>query len=615
MGGGGSSDTVQYVLKLERFFVDQTRSGDKDTDVVAFRAIVGDLLYPTQTKRMENIQAGDHLINLEIGPILAPPNTPVSFFYSIINSGYDTSDTNLARMVTDKISDIAADVLKAIFGKDAAWDKLNALTKDINKVSFVNCDGTVVAGGELDEVAIDILEQWTPNGPFQKSEHFQQSTSPALSPPCHGQSDYTVTWSVAAKTAVLDIVGVSSDGHLWHTLRWNDGSWEPFRQLESSDIPITFVDVSNAGSLDDEVHLCEITTDNRIWWHKLGTLATSDLRKLISDPGAFSNVGIATLFGELHVCGITFHDGNIWHTVRHHDGSWQAFGNVKSQTSNPGTFIDVSSAGVAGAGELHICGVTKNGGIWHTIRHVDGSWQSFFGDVTSQAGNPGTFQRVGITSVLNELHVCGITTDGRLWHTIRHADGSWQAFSDVMSQTSNNLGAFLDISSAGVSGELHVCGTTSDGSIWHTIRHNGGGWELFENVTAQAGSQAHFLTVNATEWLQTRRPPQVIISGTFNINVPATDLHTSHPIVSAGTFSFNDFSLRPPLKIQWSGGQGTTISNPTGSSISVDCDMKGNTEVGGGQDFQISVQVTDRLGVSVSDQKTISINVIGNKGG
>jgi hypothetical protein len=617
--GGTSPNVVQYVLRLEQFVVDQTRSGDKDTDVVAFSAKIGDLLYPTQTKRMENIQAGGHIVNLEIGPILAPPNTPVNFFYSIINSGYDTSDTNVARQVADKLSEIASDILTAFYGNEAGWNKLDELTKEVNKFSFVNCDGPVVMGGQLDEVAIDVLDQWTPTGSYRKTERFLRSTSPATSPPCHGQSDYTVWWSVEANTALLDLVGATSDGHIQGAFRWYDGFWQAFSQ---SPPPSAFLgalqDVSNAGG-----HFCVIAPDGGIWYLIGGQF--SDVKKLTNDDrGAFSRVSIATLFGELHVCGITPLDGNIWHTIRHLDGSWQAFDNVKSQTSNPGTFVDVSSAGVAGTGELHVCGITKAGGLWHTIRHLDGSWQSFFGDVTSQAGNPGTFQRLGIASVDNELHVCGVTTDGGLWHTIRHMDGSWTPFFDVKNQAGNPSTpaeippAFADVSSAGVSGELHLCGTTADGNIWHTIRHTGGSWELFENVTGKLSGQANFLAVSATELLELRRPPQVVISDPFNsspfqISVHATDLSKSHPIVHR-VYGADVFSLRGTLKIQWTGGQGTTIVNPTASSTAIDFDMTGNTNVGDGRDFQVSVQVTDQFGVSVSDQKTVSIDVIGSKG-
>ena len=52
---------------------------------------------------------------------------------------------------------------------------------------------------------------------------------------------------------------------------------------------------------------------------------------------------------------------------------------------------------------LHVCGITGDGEIWHILSqpHPDGtwSWQSFFGDIKGQAGNPGTFIDVSCTGV------------------------------------------------------------------------------------------------------------------------------------------------------------------------------------------------------------------------
>ena len=41
-----------------------------------------------------------------------------------------------------------------------------------------------------------------------------------------------------------------------------------------------------------------------------------------------------------------------------------------------------------------------------------------------------------------DLHITGVTSDGKLWHTIRFADGSWQpSFGDVKAQESNDPGS------------------------------------------------------------------------------------------------------------------------------------------------------------------------------
>jgi subtilase family serine protease len=67
-----------------------------------------------------------------------------------------------------------------------------------------------------------------------------------------------------------------------------------------------------------------------------------------------------------------------------------------------------------------------NGQLWHTIRNADGSWQPQFGLVESQEqNNPGAFDAISAAGVGNQLQVVGVV-NGQLWHTIRNADGSWQ---------------------------------------------------------------------------------------------------------------------------------------------------------------------------------------------
>jgi hypothetical protein len=185
--------------------------------------------------------------------------------------------------------------------------------------------------------------------------------------------------------------------------------------------------------------------------------------------------------------------GGMWHTIRAADGSWLQFGDIRGQAGSPGSFVDCSISGNNDTGELHAAGSTSDGRLWHTIRQESGAWLQF-GDVTGQAGAPGSFGAVAIGLIGGELHVAGITTtDQKLWHTIRRANGSWGRFADVGGQA-GSPGSFADVSIAGNNGtgELHVVGSTSDGSVWHTIRDGSGSWLPFGDVTAQAGTPGSF---------------------------------------------------------------------------------------------------------------------------
>jgi hypothetical protein len=98
--------------------------------------------------------------------------------------------------------------------------------------------------------------------------------------------------------------------------------------------------------------------------------------------------------------------GRMWHTIRYWH-SWNAFGDVKEQAGDPGTFVDVDSGIVAGL--LHVVGITGDGRMWHTIRFAD-RWQPF-GDVKNASSDPGAFTKLTCAGVIQwfDLHVVGIT--------------------------------------------------------------------------------------------------------------------------------------------------------------------------------------------------------------
>jgi hypothetical protein len=98
-----------------------------------------------------------------------------------------------------------------------------------------------------------------------------------------------------------------------------------------------------------------------------------------------------------------------------------------------------------------------------------------------------------VTETTDELQVIATTRDGRrLWHTIRHANGSWDHWDDVEAQAGNK-GPFEDVECATVNDELQVIATTEDGRrLWHTIRHANGSWDHWDDVEAQAGNKGPF---------------------------------------------------------------------------------------------------------------------------
>jgi hypothetical protein len=197
--------------------------------------------------------------------------------------------------------------------------------------------------------------------------------------------------------------------------------------------------------------------------------------------------------------------GVLWHTFRRADGSWvPAFGNVNQQASNGGSlhFGDASGA-TERNGSLHVIAVGTDGVLWHTIRHPDGSWVGAFDNVSQQnrAGLPFSKVHCALENT-GSLQLVAADTTGVLWHTIRHADGSWVgAFGNVNQQESNGASLrFGAVSCAtDTTGSLQLVARDTTGVLQHTIRRVNGSWvPAFGNVNQveSNGASVQFQTVS-----------------------------------------------------------------------------------------------------------------------
>ena len=135
--------------------------------------------------------------------------------------------------------------------------------------------------------------------------------------------------------------------------------------------------------------------------------------------------------------------------------SWLPFADVQVLSANgPDHFTKVSIAQGApdpqGGQDLHVL-TQETGELWHTSRRANPpGWQLTFDRLKEQAGDPGAFGAISCATVAGDLHVCGVTTDGKLWHTLRpDADAAlWQPFQQVRAAGGSTPGAFGFVSLA-----------------------------------------------------------------------------------------------------------------------------------------------------------------------
>ena len=232
----------------------------------------------------------------------------------------------------------------------------------------------------------------------------------------------------AAPRYLLRRVGTTLSGEV--SRRLFSGGLDGLLALETQrDLGETRPQVDVLNNVDDRVHVDRLDFTGgagvyyrEVFFHIPYLIATqlsaegrhaAALRWLnyIFDPTAADDVverltavSAAVDGGRLDVCAAA-HDGHLWRLTRWSDGAWRGvYDDVEAHAGDPGRFIGVACA--MAAGSLHICGVTPDGRLWHTVRAPDRSWQRFFGDVQNAAGDIGEARAVGVAGEGANVQMC-----------------------------------------------------------------------------------------------------------------------------------------------------------------------------------------------------------------
>ncbi|MFE2721611.1 hypothetical protein [Kitasatospora sp. NPDC059327] len=202
--------------------------------------------------------------------------------------------------------------------------------------------------------------------------------------------------------------------------------------------------------------------------------------------GALTGVGSAPQFngygesiaaapdGSAQVVGVGM-DGNVYHTVRYISGGWQAWGALTDLSGRQMAASQVSIA-VGPDNTAQVLAVGADNALYHEIRRPDGTWTGFQ-PLTIADGSAMKAGHVSITvGPDGSAQVLAIGADGVAYHTVRAANGTWTGFQPL---TSSNGGAMqaLDVSiAANPDGSAQALVIGADGRVYHEIRRADGTW-------------------------------------------------------------------------------------------------------------------------------------------
>lgn len=139
----------------------------------------------------------------------------------------------------------------------------------------------------------------------------------------------------------------------------------------------------------------------------------------------------------------------------------------------------------ANAGKIHRTHNTTHPLIWDRWHNVH--------DMVNDADDPLFFIALDCAQGPGELHICGVSVDGRLFHTYRDSSSNFQDFFGDVSEHGDSLDQFLDVScDFGFQNELgpephnqflNVFATTADLKVVHYQRETLSGWNYWGEVT------------------------------------------------------------------------------------------------------------------------------------
>ncbi|MFI8106849.1 trypsin-like serine protease, partial [Streptomyces sp. NPDC086023] len=182
---------------------------------------------------------------------------------------------------------------------------------------------------------------------------------------------------------------------------------------------------------------------------------------------------------------------SLYQGIRLADGSWTGFTDVQTKaTSISGGVRTAAAAGINA--DTHVVALGGDGKIYHTIRKADGTWGNF-GDVGAVAGALGNVTQLSAVSIGNDLHVVAVAS-GKVFHTLRNATGHWTSFGDVGGAV-GPIGTVTTAAIASVGGELQLI-AVSGGKGYHTIRNTAGQWSTWGNVASAAGTTGPITSVS-----------------------------------------------------------------------------------------------------------------------
>ncbi|MFJ5550093.1 CehA/McbA family metallohydrolase [Streptomyces sp. NPDC093225] len=282
---------------------------------------------------------------------------------------------------------------------------------------------------------------------------------------------------------------------LFHTERRPDGSWSSMRPLPGAAGASAFsgVQTAAAGQADGSVVLLGIAPDNSLWLTAVrGASVLQPWQRVAGPDGkeAFTvrEADVAAFPDGTCQIVATAMDGTAYHQLRRADGGLTGFRAAPGATASSRWGATKVAIAAMPDGSAQLLSYGTDGLMYHCVRGRDGSWSGW--GRMGGANGAATFSgpALAITGMPDgSSQVLAIGLDGMVYHQVRRPDGSWTGFRAPRGVTTPTMGASA-VGIAGMpDGSAQVVAVGLDGRVWHDVRRADGSWTPFAQVPGPNG--------------------------------------------------------------------------------------------------------------------------------
>ncbi|MGC4805332.1 hypothetical protein, partial [Micromonospora sp. DT233] len=144
-------------------------------------------------------------------------------------------------------------------------------------------------------------------------------------------------------------------------------------------------------------------------------------------------------------------DNGIYHEIRHPNGSWSGLQPLAGAgTSSTAAGSRVAIAGMPD-GSAQVLIVGANNVIHHRSRNPNGTWTPFYPIAGYGTPTPAAGKDIAITGMPDgSAQILIVGADNGIYHEIRHPDGSWSGLQPLAGRGTPTTAAGSSVSIAGM---------------------------------------------------------------------------------------------------------------------------------------------------------------------